>query len=202
MKSRAEKYSAGLMSEAPWFHGFRKMVYMMKDNIPVEEIRRQCVEENLLGMPDEDRSNRTFVYMKRRLDYLDEQLIDIFCTSDLATQKLINFITVLQGDRLFFEFVNEVYREKAIVGYSELTTEDTNVFFREKCTQDPEMAGWKDTTFPKLRSSYFIFMTDANLLRQEKRVYYITPPLLDIALEQYLQYNGEDRFIKAITGVR
>ncbi len=202
MKSRAEEYSAGLMSEAPWFHEFRKMVYMMKDNIPMEEIRRQCVEENLLGMPKEDRSNRTYVYMKRRLDCLDEQLIDIFCSSDLTTQKLINFITVLQGDRLFFEFVNEVYREKAIVGYSELTTEDINVFFRDKSTQDPEMDTWKDTTFKRLRSAYYQFMTDANLLRKEKSKYYITPPLLDIALEQYLQYNREDKIIKAITGVR
>ena len=202
MKSRAEEYSAGLMSEAPWFHEFRKIVFLINDNVPIEEIRRQCVEENLLGMPKPYRSERTFLYLQNRLNLMNEQLINIFCTSDLATQKLINFITVLWGDRLFYEFINEVYREKVIVGYTELAIEDFNVFFRDKTLQDPEMANWKDTTFPKLRSSYSLFMTDANLLRKEKSKYYITPPLLDIALEQYLQYNREDRIIKAITGVR
>ena len=190
------------MSEAPWFHGFRKMVFLLHDGVSLEEIKRQCVEENLLEMPKEDRSYRTFLYMVNRLNRLDDELIDLFCSSDLATQKLINLITVLWGDRLFFEFVNEVYREKVYLGYPELTLEDVNIFFRDKITQEPEMGTWKDTTYKRLRSAYFQFMTDANLLRKEKKKYFITPPLPDIALEKYLQRHEEERMLKAITGVR
>ena len=44
-------------------------------------------------------------------------------------------------------------------------------------------------------------MTEANLLRSEgKKNYIITPPLLDIALERYLQAHGEAAIVKAITG--
>ena len=67
---------------------------------------------------------------------------------------------------------------------------------------DEDMKNWKDTTFKRLRSGYFQFMTDANLLRKEKTRYLITPPVLDIALERYLQYNGMEQILKAITGVR
>lgn len=202
MSDRTEQYSAGLMSEAPWFHEFKKMVILLHDGVSLEEIKRRCVEENLFGMPKAYRALRTYGYLLNRINLLDETLIELFCNSDLATQKLINFITVIKRDKLFYELINEVYREKVIVGYSELSAADVNVFFTDKTLQDPEMKNWKDTTFKRLRSGYFQFMTDANLLRKEKRKYHLTAPVLDIALERYLQYSGNEHIIKAITGVR
>ena len=44
-------------------------------------------------------------------------------------------------------------------------------------------------------------MTDANLLTVEKKAKKITPPLLDVALERYLEANDEQAILKAITGV-
>lgn len=202
MVDRKENYSAGLMSEAPWFHEFKKMVFLKYEDVAPEEIKRRCVEENLFGMPKEYRALRTYGYLLNRINEMEEPLIELFCSSDLATQKLINFITVIMGDRLFFEFTNEVYKEKVLLGYSELSLSDVNVFFTDKSMQDEDMKGWKDTTFKRLRSGYLQFMTDANLLRKEKSKYYITPPVLDIALERYLLYNGKEQILKAITGVR
>lgn len=202
MVDRAKQYSAGLMSEAPWFHEFRKLVLLKHDGVQPEEIQRRCIEENLFGMPKEYRSRRTYCYLMNRVNTLDQVLENLFCTSDLATQKIINFITVIRQDRLFYELVNEVYREKVLLGYLELTSEDIGVFFSDKSAQDDEMKIWKDTTFKRLRSGYFQFMTDANLLRKEKSKYQITPPILDIALERYLTGHGEEHILRAITGVR
>ncbi|MBQ9664287.1 MAG: DUF1819 family protein [Oscillospiraceae bacterium] len=202
MNDRSVCYSAGLMSESPWFHEFKKMVFMTYDKVAPEEIRRRCVEENMFGMPKAYRALRTYGYLLNRINLMDDSLVELFCTSDLSTQKLINFITVIMGDRLFFEFVNEVYRDKVQLGYSELTISEINVFFTDKSLQDEDMKAWKDTTFKRLRSGYFQFMTDANLLRKEKTRYLITPPVVDIALERYLQYSGRERFLKAIMGVR
>ncbi len=202
MNNRAKQYSAGLMSEAPWFHEFKKMVILKHDGNSQDEIKRQCLEENWFGLPKEYRILRTYGYLLNRLNEMDDMLIELFYNSDLATQKLINFIMVIMGDRLFFELINEVYKEKVFLGYSELAVQDINVFFTDKCTQDDEMSQWKDTTFKRLRSGYFQFMTDANLLRKEKNKYYITPPVLDIALERYLQDHGKEHILKAITGVR
>ena len=201
MANRTEAYSAGLMSEAPWFLEFKKMVFLQHDGVSPEEIKRKCIEENLFGMPKEYRARRTYGYLLNRLNLMDDNLIDLFCNSDLATQKMINFILILKGDLLFSEFINEVYREKVIIGYTELTAADINVFFTDKAAHDEGMSQWIETTFKRLRSGYFQFMVDANLLRKEKSKYIITPPILDIALERYLQYNGEERLLKAITGV-
>ena len=202
MNVRAEQYSAGIMSESSWFLEFRKMVQLKEAGATKEEIKKSCVEDNLFGMTTENRIKRTYGYLMNRLETMDERLIDIFCSSDLATQKIINFITVIRGDRLFFEFVNEVYREKIVLGFNMIEFSDVNTFFRNKAVESESFAKWKETTYSKVRSCYFSFMTDANLLQKEKNKYLITPPILDIELERYLQLNGEEHILKAITGVQ
>ena len=99
MNNRAEQYSAGLMSEAPWFHEFKRMVFLKHEKVALEEIKRRCVKENLFGMPKEYRALRTYGYLLNRINEMDDPFIELFCDSDLATQKLINFITVIMGDR-------------------------------------------------------------------------------------------------------
>ena len=190
------------MSESSWFLEFKKLVQLKKNGATDDEIKKACLEENLFGMTTENRVKRTYGYLINRLETMDNQMIDLFCSSDLATQKIINFITVLRGDRLFFEFVNEVYREKCILGFDLVEISDVNTFFRNKAVESDAFSKWKETTYEKVRRCYLNFMTDANLLRKEKNKYHITPPILDIALERYLQFNGEDHILKAITGVR
>ena len=124
----------------------------------------------------------------------------MFFSSDLATQKLINLIAVLRGDRLFFEFLYEVYRDKIILGEKTLELSDGKIFFNHKETQDDNVLAWKDQTKKRVQSAYFNFMIEANLLEIVDKKKLITPPLLDIALENYLRSNGETAIIKAITG--
>ena len=202
MDRRAERYSAGIMSESPWFLEFKKLVQLYHSGLTAEEVRQRCIEENAFGMQTERRVTTTYQYLNRRFQSLDSTLVDLFCDSDLETQKLINLIAVVSGDRLFFEFLNEVYREKCILGFDAIEVSDANTFFRDKSVESEELAAWKDTTIQKVRASFFNFMLDANLIRKDKKRFLLTPQIPDIALERYLQYNGKESLLKAITGVR
>lgn len=202
MDRRAERYSAGIMSESPWFLEFKKLVQLYHSGLTAEEVRQRCIEENVFGMQTERRVTTTYQYLNRRFQSLDSTLVDLFCDSDLETQKLINLIAVVSGDRLFFEFLNEVYREKCILGFDAIEVSDANTFFRDKSVDSEELAAWKDTTIQKVRASFFNFMLDANLIRKDKKRFLLTPQIPDIALERYLQYNGKESLLKVITGVR
>lgn len=194
-------YSAGLMSQSFWFLEFKKAVKLRQDGLGYDEIKKKCIEENLFGAATENRIKRMAGYIVNRLKMMDDALVQLFMSSDLATQKLINLIAILRADRLFFEFVYEVYREKVILGIECLEDVDVNVFFTRKETQSDVIAGWKDTTKKHLRSCYLNFMTDANLLTIMEKKKSITPPILDIALERYLKSVNEEAMIKALTGV-
>lgn len=196
-----KKYSAGLMSQSFWFLEFKKVVKLRQEGMAFDDIKKKCVEENLFGAAREYRALRMAGYIITRVKAMDETLVDLFCNSDLATQKLINLVTILRTDRLFFEFVYEIYREKVILGVDTMEDADVNVFFTRKETQSELIAGWKDSTKRHLRSCYLNFMTDANLLTVMDKKKLITPPILDIALERYLQSIGEEVMVKALTGV-
>lgn len=194
-------YSAGLMSQSFWFLEFKKAVKLRQDGMGYDEIKKKCIEENLFGAATENRVKRMAGYIVNRLKMMDDALVQLFMSSDLATQKLINLIAILRADRLFFEFIYEVYREKVILGIDCLEEADVNVFFTRKETQSDLIAGWKESTKKHLRSCYLNFMTDANLLTIIEKKKSITPPILDIALERYLKSVDEEAMIKALTGV-
>lgn len=194
-------YSAGIMAQAFWFNEFKQFLGLIKDGYDIEEIKRSVIEENLFGAPNEYRAKRMYGYISNRANIIEDELRELFFSSDLATQKIINLVSVIRKDRLFFEFLYEVYREKIIIGEEKLDIADGKTFFNHKETQDDSLAEWKDTTKRRVQSAYFNFMTEANLLRSEgQKNYIITPPLLDIALERYLQSHGEAAIIKAVTG--
>jgi len=202
MVNRAKEYSAGIMSESSWFLEFKKMVMLRHNGLSPDEIKKKCIDENLFGMLTELRVNRIYAYLSNRLATLDDALVELFCSSDLSTQKIINLIAILKNDKLYFEFVNEVYREKILLGFDAIETQDVNTFFRNKSTDSEALSSWKETTYDKVRNCYLNFMSDANLLRREGKRYIITPPILDISLEHFLQDHGDETILKAITGVK
>lgn len=194
-------YSAGLMSQSFWFIEFKKVIKLISEGKSEDEIKQMCIEENLFGAAKEYRAKRMYGYIWNRVKKLDKTLMELFLNSDLATQKIINLVAIIRSDRLFFEFVFEVYREKNIIGTQVLEDTDANIFFKNKEIQSEDIAAWKDTTKRKLRQVYFNYLIDANLLTVVDKKKTITPPILDIALERYLDACGDSAIIKAITGV-
>lgn len=195
------EYSAGLMSQSFWFVEFKKYLKLLSNGKSPDEMKQIVVDENLFGAPNEYRAKRYYGYISTRASRLDSQGMDLFWNSDLQTQKLLNLICVLRGDRLFFEFIYEVYREKNILGTEYLEPTDGRIFFKNKGIQSEVVESWKDTTRRKVQNCFFNFMTDCGLLTNLEGKKAITPPLLDIALERYLLASDEENMVKAITGV-
>lgn len=194
-------YSAGLMSQSFWFVEMKKLVRLINEGKTEQEIKRLCIDDNLFAAAREYRAKRMYGYLRSRAARLDNKMIELFVSSDLATQKVINLIAILLGDRLFFEFVYEVYREKSILGAGSLTAADARIFFKNKENQSEVIASWAETTKSRLRSIYLSFLTDANLLTVVDKHKTITPPILDITLERYLISAGYSPIVRAITGV-
>ncbi|MBF1049797.1 DUF1819 family protein [Peptostreptococcus sp.] len=197
-----DKYSAGLVSQSFWFVEFKGIVKLIESGRTDDEIKTLCLEENFFGASKEYRAKRIYGYIWNRVKQMDEAMIKLFVESDLATQKIINLICILKMDRLFFEFIYEVYREKAILGFDKIEDVDMNIFFNEKEIQNADIANWKDATKKRLRNIYTNYMIDANLLTLENNEKKITIPILDIALERHLKATGGEVLVKALTGVR
>lgn len=195
------KYSAGLVSQFFWLSETRNVIKLKKEGKTEEEIKKICVDENLFGVHSESFSLKVCRYILNRLKYMDDELMDIFLTSDISTQKIINLFLIVKKDKLFFEFLFEVYREKYIIGAKSLSKSDLNIFFNNKELQSDIVANWREKTKKQLITMYINYMTEANLLTDKDGEKLITPPILDPRLENYLELNGDVAILKAITGV-
>ena len=195
------EYSAGLMSQCFWFVEMKKMIQLKAAGKTDVEIKRECLENNLLGAVKEYRAKRMFGYLWNRLNLLDEELIRLFMEGDIRTQKLINLIGILRGDKLFFEFVYEVYREKAILGQLKMEDVDINLFFRNKENQSSVVENWNESTKRKLKSFYICSLADAGLLKVEKKDREITLPIVDEQVATHLVKCGDRALLVAMTGV-
>jgi len=198
-----EKYNAGLMAQSFWFVEFKKIVVLYKNGADYDEIKRQCIEENLFGAINPTREKRMCGYLLTRLRSMDDRLIDLFANADVSTQKLINLITIMNTNRLFFEFVYEVYRNKLIVGDTSIDLKDGNIFFAQKETQNDDLASWKESTKKKLRSLFLNILTEADLVRwaddkKQKRI--VNRVFITMELENYLKATNMSMY-KAIAGV-
>lgn len=196
-----EKYSAGLVSQSFWFVEMKKVIKLKSEGMSERDIKTLCLYENLFGAINENRAKRMYGYIWNRVKRLDDELLELFEKSDVATQKLINLIAILYGDRLFFEFLFEVYREKVILGAEEISDFDVKVFFKNKEVQSDDVSKWIDRTKKRLGSVYFNYMADANLITVVDRKKVVTPPVLDVDLENYLKKSGNYRIVKALKGV-
>ena len=195
-------YSAGMVSKPFWFIEFKKVMILLDKGLDYDEIKRISLEENLFGVPKIYRAKEIYNTIIRRTKSLDIKAINLFCSTDLSSSKALALLAVMKTDRLFFEFMYEVYREKIILGDDILDESDINIYMKNKQSQSEKVASWEDCTIKKLVNSYFNFLSDSGFILRDGKVNRITPPILDNQVEQHLLEHGMKNYLQAITGAR
>ena len=199
---KRKAYSAGMVKQSFWFAEFRKVVQLLTAGHTIAEIKAMNLDENIFAAPTQARATQIFNTVSLRAQALDPSFYDVFVSSDVATQKLIALIAVMQSDSLFFDFVYEVYLEKLILGMDELADRDTAVFFRDKQRQSEIVAKWQDYTLHRLGTCYKTLLNEAGLMARTTGSRKILRPILESNLEKLLKENGMEAVLYALTGGR
>ena len=132
----------------------------------------------------------------KRANILPEGIVTIYDDLPLNNKKLVNFIAIMMTDRLLFELVYEVYREKLRMGDDIFDIRVVEIFIRNKSEEEKEVADYKDVTKRRLAGAYKTYMTEAGLLEENKPVRHI----LDHRLERELKTDGMNKYYRALTG--
>jgi hypothetical protein len=188
-----------------WFQEFKIVVSLLggeREGLTPEQIRDRNNAENLLGAASPLRSRQICGTVLRRIDALVATSHDAqgwfhtFGSVDVASQKIVNLIAIMCLDRLFFEYVHEVYAPAVASGCRAIEKSDCMRFFRDKQAQNEQIASWKDQTFIKLGQSYHGCLAGAGLVskgRTEKVI-------LDADLEKRIRESDMGIYKDAITG--
>jgi hypothetical protein len=194
------EYSAGMVSQVFAFVETRETARLMAAGLSMEEIWDKVETENLYQLKSPDRLKRTFRYVYKRLSSLPDGAVELLVQSDTENAKLLTLIGIMNTDRLFFEFVYEVYRGKVILGERTIDDRDMNGFFDDKISQSEEVASWSEAGIKKLKSCYLKNLADAGLIESTK-TREIRHALVNYRIEELLVNNGMSAYISAVKGV-
>ncbi len=197
-----KEYSAGAVKFSFWFMEFKKVVRLLTEGKSYQEIKEVVENENLFAAATPARARQIYSTVTARIKSLDDSFYPIFLKGDLSTQKLFALTAALAHDRLFFDFVYEVIREKIIIGSNEYADRDIRIFFQNKQLQDEKVAKWTDETLNRLGRSYKTMLYEAGVTDKANGTRKILRPILDREMEQWLMAHHMELILKALTGVR
>ncbi|AGB41050.1 Putative inner membrane protein (DUF1819) [Halobacteroides halobius DSM 5150] len=194
-----KKYSTRIKSTDFMYIEFKKVARLKLENpnLTSKEIKTRAVEDNIFQVDTVNRRKTIAKAMIRRLKVVDEYLLEQLANGVLDTSKQITLYTILKNDRLFFEFMREVYREKYLIKDPYLTDKDFNIFFHKKSEQSEKVAGWKDYTYYKLKQTIVRILFEAGFInhQDERR---IVKPIMNQELIEHLNELGDQEYAKVM----
>ena len=195
------KYSSGIKSKPFLYVEFKKAAELMLENPEhsIKDLKKKTVEENIFQFDSTNRKKEVASAVFKRLQVLDDYLIDKLLNGAIDTGKQITIYSILKTDRLFFEFMNEIYKDKYQVRDPYLSDKDFNVFFQHKAEQSERVAKWVDYTYYKLKQVYIRILFEANFIKdQDERE--INKPLISPEIKDHLINIGDKVYLEAMLG--
>lgn len=194
------KYSAGIMSHSFWYLETKNTAEYLAEGISKKELMELSLNENIYQVDSERRARELVSVCYRRLKNFSNELLQYLSTCDQNSGKLLVFISILTEDKLFFEFMHEVFREHILLGNFTIKNSDLDIFFMNKENQSEIIENWKDTTLKKVKTNYKNFLVEADLIEKEDNDYKIILPFIDYRLKELLIQNNLTPYLNAITG--
>lgn len=195
-----QKYTSIIKSRPYLYLEFKKAVQLKIQGYTENEITLKAVEENIFGVNTLARKREIASTVINRLKKLDDYLLNKVVNGDLQTSKHIALYSILLTDRLFFEFMKEVYKEKLLLNDLVITDKDFNTFFRNKAEQSEQIGEWKDYTFYKLKQVYKRILTEAGFIKEQKKQIIISPQIIEESTFNHIKDIGDSDYLEAMLG--
>ena len=195
------EYSAGMISASFWYLETKTTAEYLIEGLKRKDLMELSLNDNIYQVDSERRAKRIVGLMYRRLKDFPEEFLRYLVNADSNSGKLFVFISIISIDKLFFEFMYEVYREHIILGNYNLQKADFTRFFMNKANQSETVANWNEKTVQRLIANYKLFMSEAGLLDTSGDEDLITVPFIDYRLRNLLEKDDKYvPYLKAITG--
>ncbi|EMA6342979.1 DUF1819 family protein [Bacillus cytotoxicus] len=197
---KKQEYKSTIKSRPFLFLETKKVSSLLLQGLKEFEVKEKAVVENIFQVNTESRKKELASIILARLKVLDEYLIQKIVHGDIESSKTIVLYAILKTDRLFFEFMNEVFKEKFIFRETYITDADFNVFFEHKQQQSEKIASWNEYTFYKLKQVYIRILFEAGFLKNQKGDREVERPLLDADIVRYIRELGDGIYMDILVG--
>lgn len=178
----------------------KKAISLKIQGFNEQDIKNKSLEENIFSVSTETRKKEIASAVINRIQVLDDYILDKIVNGSLQTSKQLTIYSILKTDRLFFEFMKEVYREKILLKDFNIDDKDFNIFFRRKAEQSEKVASWQDYTYYKLKQVYKRILSEAGFIKNTKNEVKIIPQIVEEEVKNHLIDIGDRVYLEAMLG--
>jgi hypothetical protein len=193
-------YKSTIKSRPFFFQETKKVASLINQGLKDIEIKNKAKDENIFQVNTETRRSEIESIVLQRVKAIDDTLIDKLANGSLGVSKQITVYAIMKTDRLFFEFINEVFREKILLRDFTLQDKDFNIFFDRKKEQSEKVAAWDDYTFYKLKQVYIRILFESGFIKDQKNDREIAKPMVEEDVAYRLKEIGDTKYLNALTG--
>ncbi len=156
-----------------------------------KKVEQSIKENNLLMKIKESTFKREFVEIKKRLSTLNQFQLTLLINGDLDETKAMIFLSLVKTYAFFFDFINEVVRNKYLMFDYLLTDSDYIKFFNAKSFTHEELNNISDITAKKVKQVVYKLMEQIGLINNIKNGLIFKPMISNNVLEVILNDNPE-----------
>lgn len=161
-------------------------------------IIQKSISDNIFMVNTERRRKELAYKIIARMAVLDDYLIEQLANSPYSTAALLSLYALMKTDRMTFEFMNEVIKDKIELMNYRLTDIELNQFILCKAQQSELVAKWKDSNKIQVKSALRKIITDAGIIRDLGSVLMIMPPILDKQIYNHIVELGDKKYLEAM----
>lgn len=190
-------YRTTLMYTSFWFLESRKTAEYMLNGLNKKEMMDIIVNDDIYQVNSDKRSIDMVRAIYKRLINFPKELLEKFLNVDITSAKSLLIIGIMSSDELFFEFMNQTFKNHILFGDYTFKKRDLDIFFENKINQSETVANWSENGIKRLEQGYLSVLREAGLLTKENK---IVIPFIDLYLKEALIKNNFGSFLSTITG--
>ena len=199
--ARKLKYSSNIKDKGLLGKELKAAAELYAQGFSFERILADSIDNNVFQVNTERRRKELADCVITRMKYLDEFTLKRISDGTIFLANVISFYAVMKINPLVYEFMNEVYKEKAELMINRITDADLNQFMDVKSQQIADIAKWTDGNKDKVKGALRNMLIEAGMLRDMGSFYMILIPVLDMDLVQNLLEVDGDMYLRAM-GIR
>lgn len=188
-------YKTTIIRSALWYNESKKTVHYMLNGLNKSELTKKATEDNIYQVDTETRSKNIASTTYNRMSVYSEDLLEEFIKTDITTSKVMVLISIMATDKLFYEYMNEVYKEHKILDNKQLTKKELDKFIEQKKIENEKISQWSDGVIRRMKSTYIKILKDAGLIDQDNNIKSI---YIDYDVEKLLRKTKFENFLDII----
>lgn len=190
-------YSSALTGARFMMYEFLQVVKLKDQGLTDEEVKAKVIDENIFQVDKIATIKRALPYILKRVNVLDQQLRNFVLHESIDFGKVINFYAIIKTDELFYEFINEVIKEKFRHNDYHFEVRELNTFFVEKAEQDVYLASWAESTVKRLKSSYLKILIEMGILKS-RHSGELNRLIIDDQIKSHLVAIGDKQYVEVM----